>query len=146
MFDESKHPRDANGKFTAKGGAPATPYKDLLEANGYDTADMSEEWAEYFAKELGITKMVRIPLNFFGEKGLESQGINQLKKGISTKQKKIAFHRWKIENPQEVYSDWDSFDEERKQRALRHWEQEIETHLKEIAEREKLIRQKEKKK
>ena len=46
---------DERGRFTRK-GASSTPYIDLLKSQGYDTSDMSEEWAEEHCKFLGINK------------------------------------------------------------------------------------------
>ena len=43
---------------------------------------MSEEWAESFAKDVGANKTVKIPLNFFAEKGLDSHGPTQIRKGM----------------------------------------------------------------
>ena len=132
MFDESKHPRDERGRFTngsSRHYAQNMSYAEIMRA------DRERE-----------RQLVKIPLGFFAEKGLEIQGPNQLRKGIKKKQIKIEEHIWKINNPEKVYPNWGTFSEERKQREINHWKQEISTHLEEIAERETLIKEKEEKK
>ena len=96
-----------------------------------------------FAKE-EKQKFVRIPLTFFSEKDLLNQGINQLKKGIDSKQRKIEIHLQKIANPEKTYPEWETFSKARKQRELHHWEKEIETHKIEIQQRLDRIKELEK--
>ena len=87
----------------------------------------------------------KIGLDFFAEKGILSQTISQLKKGVRSKEKEIEIHRLKIKNPQNVYPEWNEFTEARKQREIAHWDREIKTHEQEIEDRKKLISEKENK-
>lgn len=84
------------------------------------------------------SQMVTIPLSFFED--LSKQSIVQLKKGIRSKRRIIERHEWKIANPSSVYPDWDTFDDARKAREIGHWKREIETHKREISDREAMIK------
>lgn len=86
-------------------------------------------------------RMVRIPLDFFSENGIYRQSKAQLVKGIKSKRERIVEHEGYIKNPYSKYIDWDTFDEERKRREIAHWEKEIRTHRREIADREKRIKE-----
>ena len=125
---------DELGRFTSKDGT-SRHYAQNMSYGEIIKADREREKSR-----------VKISLCFFAEKGLENQGPNQLRKGIKKKQEKIALHQWKIENPEKVYPEWESFSEMRRQRETNHWKQEIETHKKEILDREALIKEKEGKK
>ena len=119
MAYNPKQPRDWRGRWTSGGGFT------YRQNTGYNEI---------------LSKMVTLPLNFFED--LSKQGISQLEKGIRSKIKIIQRHELKIANPRDVYPNWDSFSDERKAREIHHWQKEIDTHKKEISEREALIRSK----
>ncbi len=93
----------------------------------------------FFRTNTSYKTLLKIPLTFFSESGLEKQSDNQLKKGIRSKEKRIREHKGYIENPYIKYPEWDSFDDDRKERELKHWRKEIMTHRLEIKERENLL-------
>lgn len=64
---------------------------------------------------------------------MRKQTTKQLKKGIKNYDKMIAEHEYKIKNPQEFYSDWDSISERIQNGRIKHWQKEID-----IAKRNKL--------
>lgn len=115
---------DERGRFTAKGGG-STPYINLLKSQGYDTAGMSEEWAENFAKDVGANKTVKIPLSFFAEKAIENQTPREIKKGIRNLKKRISEHYKKISSPEKYYANWNQMSEREQLGRIKHWEDEI---------------------
>lgn len=66
-----------------------------------------------------------INLQLFANRDTEKQTVKQLVKGIGSYNKQIDKHEWKTKNPHLVYSEWDSFSEDRKNREIRHWNDEI---------------------
>ena len=67
----------------------------------------------------------RIGLDYFSEKSLDRQSSRELKKGIRKLERRISEHQHKIENPEQYWKEWHSFDEKRKQNELNHWKSEI---------------------
>ena len=143
MFDESKHPRDAKGRFTdgKRSDSNSSTYKAALNAAGYDTTDMSDEWAEHLAKDIGADKRIHIPLDFFAEKGLEKQSARELRKGIRHLKKEIERHKVKILNPDRIYSNWTSVPEHIKQGYIEHWKKETKTFEESIDNRIKRLKE-----
>ena len=66
-----------------------------------------------------------INIQLFAEKDISKQNSSSLHKGIKSYKNLIAEHKSKIQNPSKYVSDWDSYDDRRKQGLLRHWEKEI---------------------
>ena len=85
----------------------------------------------------GNIKSPTIPydLQFFAEEALSKQNNAQLKKGIRELTKRIEEHEEYINNPKIKWNDWDSFDELRKKREIRHWEKEKENFKESIKNR-----------
>ena len=114
MFDESKHPRDKDGKFT-----------DGNSFGGSDNGDkLLKAVNEYNAKEKGA---------------LNETGVRKIEKGIEKHKKRIKEHEEKIKNPKSFYPDWDTYSEIKKKGAIDFWEKEIEVYKKEIIKKHKRI-------
>ena len=103
QFDESKHPRDNDGKFT----------------DNQNLSGLAKEVSEY--KETGLNTEVA---NYIG--------ISKKKKSIRSLNKVIEKHRNKIKSPEVFYPNWDSNSEIEKERLISHWEKEIKGYEKEI--------------
>lgn len=74
-------------------------------------------------------------LQFFAEKDIKNQGSSSLKRAIRKYQARIEEHEIKINNPSEIYPDWDSFDERYQQGLKRHWNKEIRNFKQSIQDR-----------
>ena len=85
-------------------------------------------------------KSIYIPLNFFAEKGIEQQTPAQLRKGIRKLQELIKMHQYKINNPDKVWKDWDTFSEARKASEIRKWRREIVAFENSIRNREERLK------
>lgn len=112
-FDESKHPRDEQGKFTDKGGT--SKYKRL---------------ADIFHK-----RIARISLQFFTEKAIKNQTSEEIKNGIKSLNKVRELHKYKISHPQEYYANWDKMSKIEQEGRLWTWQKEINNHTKGIEDR-----------
>lgn len=74
-------------------------------------------------------------LQFFAEKDIKNQSSSSLKRAIRKYQARIEEHETKINNPSEIYPDWDSFDERYQQGLKRHWNKEIRNFKQSIQDR-----------
>lgn len=74
-------------------------------------------------------------LQFFAEKDIKNQSSSSLKRAIRKYQARIEEHEIKINNPSEIYPDWDSFDERYQQGLKRHWNKEIRNFKQSIQDR-----------
>ena len=74
-------------------------------------------------------------LQFFAEKDIKNQSSSSLKRDIRKYQARIEEHETKINNPSEIYPDWDSFDERYQQGLKRHWNKEIRNFKQSIQDR-----------
>lgn len=100
---------------------------------------------KYFRKSVakdsgsGIIKEKRniheMNLQFFAEKDIKNQSSSSLKRAIRKYQARIEEHEIKINNPSEIYPDWDSFDERYQQGLKRHWNKEIRNFKQSIQDR-----------
>lgn len=70
------------------------------------------------------------------EKDVPKQSSKSLRKGIAELQKKIDWHKRKIENPEKEVADWNDYDERHKQGLIRHWKKEIVNFQESIKRRE----------
>ena len=98
-FEENKHPRDKDGKFTSKGNESNkeyrqnTDYKQILKNK--DNSELSGKANKSFVK-------ARKSLN-----------------------KQIEKHSDKIKNPKKYILDWDNKPEMYKKGIIKYWEKEI---------------------
>ena len=100
---------------------------------------------KYFRKSVakdsgsGIIKEKRniheMNLQFFAEKDIKNQSSSSLKRAIRKYQARIEEHEIKINNPSEIYPDWDNFDERYQQGLKRHWNKEIRNFKQSIQDR-----------
>lgn len=123
-------------------------YMDSEEYNqwldGYQQHGLSfDDWKKQksVAKDSGsgIIKEKRniheMNLQFFAEKDIKNQSSSSLKRAIRKYQARIEEHETKINNPSEIYPDWDSFDERYQQGLKRHWNKEIRNFKQSIQDR-----------
>lgn len=73
-------------------------------------------------KEVDISASLSI-IN--AEKDIKKQSEASLKRGIQSLKKQIAAHKKKLESPEKLYPEWDTFSEQRQNGLRRHWEKEI---------------------
>lgn len=59
------------------------------------------------------------------ESDLYRQDSSSLQRAIRKYQKRIDEHNDKISNPQKYVSDWNSYDERKKNGLIKHWKKEI---------------------
>ena len=97
-WDESKHPRDKQGRFT-----------DIQKIKNISSSELRMLLAQ------NNENFVKIGLNFFNEKAIENQSDNNIIKGIKTLQKRISEHREKIAHPERL-SMWNTYSEAKKSR------------------------------
>ena len=86
-------------------------------------ADMNyKSWYDKYVvdKNVDTGYNKNINLQLFTNRDLPKQTDKQLLKGIRSYSKQIENHEWKIRNPSLVYSEWDSFSEDRKNREIKH--------------------------
>ena len=100
----------------------------------------------FAAKSLVRPVLFKIPLTFFSEENLDSQGPVQLKKGIRNLQKRMEEHYAKINNPEKLYSNWHLFDDTVKNGIIAKWNREIIAFKQAIANREAKLKEREDKK
>ena len=115
-WDESKHPRDKQGKFTTA-----------------DYAAMSIDEL----KEISIVKpqFIKIPLNFFSEADIKNQASNSLKRAIRKYKANIILHQDKIDNPKKYIPEWDTLDVRKQLGTIKGWRKEIRNYTNSIEER-----------
>ncbi|MCD7757518.1 MAG: hypothetical protein LUH45_05030, partial [Clostridiales bacterium] len=94
------------------------------------TSIVKLQWSEKLLKEKldnseesGIIEPSRE--NTGAEKDLANQKTASIKRAIRKYEKRIAEHEDKINNPEDYYPDWDSFDERYQEGLKRHWRKEI---------------------
>lgn len=83
-----------------------------------------------------------INIYLFGNKGLEKQGVNQLKKTCKNLRNQIENHKNKISNPYFFYPNWNTFDDYRKTTEINHWKKEVKAFSKTLEKAEELLRKK----
>ena len=123
-FKESEHPRDKDGKFTdGKNGS-----------DGQTAEEIAKEIFPHLTRE---RKLVKIDLQFFTEKesDLPKQETSSIKRSIRRLNRRILEHKEKIANPEAYSIDWDKLSEERKQRRVEYWKNEIQEFEKSIQRR-----------
>ncbi len=123
-FKESEHPRDKDGKFTdGKNGS-----------KGQTAEEIAKEIFPHLTRE---RKLVKIDLQFFTEKesDLPKQETSSIKRSIRRLNRRILEHKEKIANPEAYSIDWDKLSEERKQRRVEYWKNEIQEFEKSIQRR-----------
>lgn len=76
--------------------------------------------ADEFKKPL----MIKIPMNFFSEKGIKNLAPNEIKKGIKTLNIRLNEHLKKIENPELYCKDWNTMSYARKNGLINFWKKE----------------------
>lgn len=86
-----------------------------------------------------IKPMTEYNLQFFGEKALETQTIQQMEHGIRSFKKRIAEHEDYLRDPRSHVKDWDKYPEDRKRREIHHWKTEIKNFKESIKNREEEI-------
>jgi len=150
-WDESKHPRDGDGRFSENPHERDEKKRDAVRhiydseaglnaekflKNGY--AHLKKEKNMHSNSSKMKTK-IKLGLQFFAEKGIESQGKIQIQKGIRTLYKRIKQHEEKISNPKSFYKDWDNLTDDKKESLIKHWKDEIDAFKESIeARREKM--------
>ena len=124
MFKESEHPRDKDGKFIKGAGS----------SSDRESEEIAKEIFPHLTKDRNL---VKIDLQFFTEKesDLPKQETVSIKRSIRRLKRRILEHREKIANPEAYSLDWDRLSEERKQRRLEYWENEIQEFEKSIQRR-----------
>jgi hypothetical protein len=113
-FDESKHPRDAKGRFAKKSGR-----RQLVE-NAYRNVKK---------------KRFKINLQFFTEKAILTQTNQQIIDGIESLKKAKEYHEYKMAHPWEFYKDWYQVPEIVQKGRLFTWQKEIRNHTNGINDR-----------
>lgn len=123
-FKESEHPRDKDGKFVKGAGGSKDPNPEEIAK-------------EIFPHLTDKKKFVKIDLQFFTEKesDLPKQETVSIKRSIRRLNRRISEHKEKIANPEAHSKDWDKLSDERKQRRLEYWENEIQEFQKSIQRR-----------
>lgn len=115
MWDENKHPRDGDGKFTGKEGAQNTSgrkFKIFTKPTTGNTTNSPNKEGKL------------INLQVFAAK-LTEQSEKELKKSQKSYQKQINIHKKKIANPAIYIEKWDTKSEEYKQGIITRWTKEI---------------------
>ncbi|MBR5094854.1 MAG: hypothetical protein IK095_07135 [Oscillospiraceae bacterium] len=74
-----------------------------------------------------------------GEKAIRAQNKAQLEKGIRSLKKRMTEHMRYIEDPKGHVPDWDSLSQERKDKYLKHWAEEIKAFQSSIKAREAAV-------
>lgn len=116
-WDESKHPRDKDGKFTTA---------------QYNAMSIGE------LKDIAATpkqKLLKMDLQFFTERDIKNQDSNSLKRAIRKYRSNIALHQDKINNPRKYIPDWDTKDVREQNGIVRSWNKEIRNYSNSIEER-----------
>lgn len=135
-FKESEHPRDKDGKFTDKGAEYKSRIKRLRE--NFERRKQRKTKSRV-GRLIEKRKVRKIGLQFFAEEALKTQTIREIRKGIRTLDKRIAEHQEKIANPQNTFTEWETFTEERKHKEINHWKNEIISFREAIKNREEEI-------
>lgn len=60
-----------------------------------------------------------------GSRSISTFTDNQIKKSITSWNKRIAEHKDKISNPEKYEADWNVFDEMHRNGEIKHWQHEI---------------------
>lgn len=113
-WDESKHPRDNDGKFAR-----------------YNSMSIDELKEEITIKP----HFLKIDLQFFTEKDINNQSSNSLKRAIRKYKSNIILHTDKINNPHKYIPEWDSLDIREQNGIKKRWNKEIITYSNSINER-----------
>ncbi len=83
-----------------------------------------DEKGQFTTKAGTVNENATINIQLFAS-NIDKMGERQLYKSLKSLREKIIEHKNFINNPQLKYSDWESFSEERKNRAIKHWDNEI---------------------
>lgn len=166
-FDESKHPRDDDGKFTDGNGSRWTTSKrDYSNVQGGEAQRVFDE-----AKQLGVdTKGIDnldvikakveekkrlqsdsgsgkikqrdgfIDIRLFGS--IKDQTPKELAKTIKSEQKRIAEHKEKIQNPEKYSPNWDNEDKNIREGRIKYWQKEIANHTNMLDQAMKVLEEK----
>lgn len=123
-FDESKHPRGDDGKFTDGNNSGKTQWitskRDYSNVQGIDKKVLqSDNGNDKITKNQSF-----IDIQLFAP-SLEDQSPKELEKTIKSTQKSIDLHKQKIANPEQYCATWEQYDERKKQGAIKFWEKEI---------------------
>lgn len=94
-----------------------------------------------FAYEAIKSRMLKIPLNFFNERGLKDKRSIELRRGIRKTRRRLLEHKAKLENPQKHCHDWESRSDAAKAGLLDFWRKEIRTKQNAIKERLDILRE-----
>ena len=121
-WDESKHPRDKQGRFT-----------DIQRIKKLSSNELRRLLIQ------NNENFVKIALNFFNEKAIENQSDNNIIKGIKTLQKRISEHKEKIAHPEKL-SMWNTYSEAKKAGTIRHWEKEIQAFEIQLENRKNILK------
>lgn len=137
-FDESKHPRDDDGKFTDGNGSRWTTSK-----RDYSNVQGEEKKRLQSNGESGKIKQRNgfIDIQLFAP-GIDKQSSKELEKTIKSTEKKIAEHKDKIQNPRKYCSDWDEISQIKKEGRIRFWEKEIQNQTQQLEQANKLLQEK----
>ncbi len=167
-FDESKHPRDDDGKFTDGNGSQWTTskrdYSNVqggvaqrvfdeakqlgIDTKGIDNLDVIKakvEEKKRLQSDGGSGKIKQkngfIDIQLFAP-GIDKQSPKELEKTIKSTEKKIAEHKDKIQNPRKHCSDWDEISQIKKEGRIRFWEKEIQNQTQQLEQANKLLQEK----
>lgn len=128
-WDESKHKRDALGRFACQNAVIPE-----MEKGGLFDGAGSED----------VERKPFINIQLFGNKGLEKQGVNQLRKSIKKMKIRLLEHKEKIKRSNELYQEWETLSDTHKNNVIKRWKREIVELNKNIKLAEKLLSKKEK--
>lgn len=102
-----------------------------------DKGGTTAEWEKMKAKGLtnsGNSSILKPKIQLFANKGIQKQSDNGLKKSIASWEANVEAHKAKVANPAAFDASWDTKTEAQKAGLIRHWEKEIKTFEKDIAE------------
>ena len=76
------------------------------------------------ANEFKKSLIVKVPLDYFSEKGINKLSSSEIKKGIKTQKKRLKEHLKKIESPELYCNDWNSRTRAAKLGLINFWQKE----------------------
>lgn len=134
-YEEEKHPRDQDGKFTDGNGGVSeyrqnAGYNEILKDDNAKRAKLAKKYSSTPDKDLtnmGLTKGVKpfkIDIQFFAT-DYSKQSNKSLSSSLKNHKKQIEGHRYKIENPESFYREWNQMQSKEKEGRLTQWQKEI---------------------
>lgn len=144
-FEESKHPRDNDGKFTNKSGGnseagEAKRIFELAEKYGIEyNKDTSYQTVKARVEQAEKKSFINVQL--FAP-GLKDQSPKELQKSIKSHEKVIALHQYKIAHPELYIDDYKSAREEDIRHTVEYWKKEISNHQNMLEKAKKYLEEK----